>query len=212
MAPAGYANTSDATTTWKYWCDTSTATASTTIDTWAYWNQGYITNSSAYYMTATTTATSDTVWAYWNGSNWSYDRQQARPNAMTAEETAAHLRQQQELRERQAAAAAEATRLTAEIEARAEALLKANLDAQQAAEFEKERAFTVISKDGQRRYRVRKGWQHNVERIDAAGKKLHTLCAHPTDSVPHYDNMLAQKLLLEHAEDEFLKMANVGRG
>jgi hypothetical protein len=109
----------------------------------------------------------------------------------------------------QAAAAARVERQQAD--ERAEVLLRSSLNPRQLEQFQRDRCFTVISKDGQRQYRIRKGWAHNVERIDNTGKRLHTLCAHPIEPVPEYDNMLTQKLFLEHAEEDFLRMANVRR-
>jgi hypothetical protein len=103
----------------------------------------------------------------------------------------------------------EQTRLAREMEARAAALLREHLDAEQAKQFAKDRSFTVITKDGRRRYRVREGFQRNIDQVDPSGKRLRTLCAHCIEDLPVHDQMLAQKLMLEHREEEFLKMANV---
>lgn len=52
-----------------------------------------------------------------------------------------------------------------------------------------------------------RGWSGNVEEIDDAGKATVRYCIHPTIGVPHPDNQLAQKLMLEHDEAGFRKVA-----
>lgn len=218
-----------------WWTSATATTATTAADTWSYWNVQWIEAATPTYATTwaswntdsfdtATTITTTACWAYWNGQHWQRETgtapQPARPaqpaeiamarNGMTPEQYQEHRRLQAERD------AANQARLAAELaerqaaDVRAKELLVAVLSETQKAEFEKNETFTVISKDGERRYRVKKGWSHNVERIDVAGKKLHTLCAHPSQTVPEYDNMIAQLLFLEHSEDEFLKVANRG--
>lgn len=196
-----------------WYCDSRTAT-------WTNWNVKY-------YSTATNTTTSDSPWTEWCSSgttsvttatvwvNWNkeyevYDVVQLeQPVQETAAEIAARAEQyrirEAELRKE----AEEQAELAKEAEARAEQLLTEHLNAEQREQFQRERRFTVISKDGQRRYRINTGYSRNIERIDEAGKRLKTLCAHPKEQLPDYDHMLAQKLMLEHSEDEFLQIANV---
>lgn len=191
--------------TWKYW--TSMATASSTTNTaWYYWN-----DQATYAATATAAATysnANFIWYQWNGD---YYQQPVQPNAITPERAAEIAADQRQRAIEAEAKAVQARKDAEEAEARAEELLKASLTEPQRQEYAKDKSFTIISKDGNRTYRVKKGWSHNVERIDAEGKKIHTLCAHPQQPVPLADNQLAQKLMLEHDEDTFLKMANVGR-
>jgi hypothetical protein len=95
-----------------------------------------------------------------------------------------------------------------EAERRAEALLRRQLNDVQVAEFDRDRCFTVLSRDGQRCYLIRKGHERNIECLDSVGQRLHRLCAHPQAYLPDYDHMLAQKLALEADEDAFLRLAN----
>ena len=94
----------------------------------------------------------------------------------------------------------------AEADLRAEALLVANLDATQRKDFLSKGEFYLHI--GDRRYRIRRGWSGNVELLDKDGKVKHRYCAHPSEFVPHCDNMLAQKLYLETNEEGFLRVAN----
>lgn len=58
-----------------------------------------------------------------------------------------------------------------------------------------------------RKYRIEKGYSRNITRIREDGKKIF-YCIQPGESVPVADCMLAQKLMLEADEREFLKTAN----
>lgn len=91
---------------------------------------------------------------------------------------------------------------------RAALLLKENLTREQLKEFEKDMRFTVRSQDGQRLYRINRGRVQNIEEVDDRGNRMSILCAHPVDEVPDFDTMLAQKLMLEHDEQAFLRLAN----
>ncbi len=82
---------------------------------------------------------------------------------------------------------------------------------QQLAQYEKDRYFEVLTtRDGKvRRYRIEKGWAGNVFLIDEKGKKAEKFCIHPMkEEIPVCDSLLAQKLLLESDEGEFLRIAN----
>ena len=59
------------------------------------------------------------------------------------------------------------------------------------------------------KYRIKRGWAKNIEKIGLDGKPELAYCIHPRDSsVPVPDNMLAQKLMIEYNEQEFLRLAN----
>jgi hypothetical protein len=95
--------------------------------------------------------------------------------------------------------------------ARAERLLVEALSPKQAEELQAKGHFhlDVHSKDGARRtYRINRGRARNVQQVDTGGRVIKHLCAHPTMLVPDADTMLAQKLWLETAEEEFLRVAN----
>jgi hypothetical protein len=110
-------------------------------------------------------------------------------------------------------------------ERKAESLLLEVLDAEQAAEWEKAKSFTVKTANGDRTYKVGYGTAGNVRLVetktpvtDKHGVPLRPddrFCMHvyhPDGHIPHIDNMVAQKLLLESegGEAEFLRHANVG--
>jgi hypothetical protein len=75
----------------------------------------------------------------------------------------------------------------------------------QRAEFAASRAFIVRGESGQR-YRITYGDIANVEVLTRSGMVLRQLCAGPVD-VPTPAVMLAQKLMLETQESEFLRIA-----
>lgn len=75
----------------------------------------------------------------------------------------------------------------------------------QRAEFAASRAFIVRGESGQR-YRITYGDIANVEVLARSGMVLRQLCAGPVD-IPTPAVMLAQKLMLETQESEFLRIA-----
>jgi hypothetical protein len=94
---------------------------------------------------------------------------------------------------------------------RAEELLRECLAPDQAEELSRAGHFHVdtISPNGERRrYRIERGRARNVKQVDAGGRVVKTLCAHPIAQLPDADTMLAQKLMLEASEEEFLRIAN----
>ncbi len=58
------------------------------------------------------------------------------------------------------------------------------------------------------KYRIKKGWSKNIEKIGVDGKAEICYCIHPEILVPTADNMLAQKLMIQYNEEEFLRLAN----
>lgn len=94
--------------------------------------------------------------------------------------------------------------------ARALALLMTSLTPAQRAEFERSNAFTVRGASGQR-YRITFGSTANVEVLDPSDTVARRLCAGPV-GVPVPAAMLAQKLMLETNESEFLEIAARGPG
>jgi hypothetical protein len=88
---------------------------------------------------------------------------------------------------------------------RARGLLFAHLTAVQRAELERQQGFTVRSPSG-RLYRIGIGTVANIEVLDEAGATEYRLCACPKQ-VPVWGVMLAQKLMLESREPEFLRVA-----
>lgn len=93
---------------------------------------------------------------------------------------------------------------------RSRQLLLRCLNAAQRSEFERTRAFTVRGKSGQK-YRITYGMTANVEVVLPSGGVCRRLCAGPVD-VPVHALMLAQKLMLETQEAEFVRIASRGPG
>jgi hypothetical protein len=88
---------------------------------------------------------------------------------------------------------------------RARELLFAHLTPAQHAELERRHGFTVRGSSG-RCYRIGFGTVANIEVLDEAGGVEYRLCACPKQ-VPVWGVMLAQKLMLESREAEFLRVA-----
>lgn len=86
--------------------------------------------------------------------------------------------------------------------AKARDLLISNLDETQAASFKKDGSFRMVGKDA-KVYTIRTARSFNVEGPDGA-----KYCGQLKDT-PVEDQMLAQKLLLEHEPEKFFKNANV---
>lgn len=104
---------------------------------------------------------------------------------------------------------AEREKKRAEAARRGRKLLLSHLSAVQKAEFRRLERFHVVSRSG-RRYRIRLGRARNVDLLRADGSIEAVFCIQPEQDVPDEDTVLAQKLLLECAEDDFLRIANKG--
>lgn len=176
---------------WSTWASNSTA-ISFTNNTWTTWAG-----------TTSGTNTLDSVWISW-GSGTSYRvAQQIWPAAQRTPEQIEADRVAREARDEQYRIQEEERKAAV---ARAEELLKDNLSEAQRKEYEKDKHFHVVA--GGKTYRIRKGWSGNVELLNGKGEVLSRYCIHPTTYVPEEDNMLAQKLMLETAEEEFVRVAN----
>src|SRR5215510_5782821 len=84
-------------------------------------------------------------------------------------------------------------------------LLAENLSPMQRQQYRKHRYFEVVGGRTGRRYRIRHGYQLNIEQLDSNGKRVRTLCFMPKGDLGVGDIMLAQKLALELFEDEAIK-------
>ncbi len=104
---------------------------------------------------------------------------------------------------------AEREKKSAEAARRGRKLLLSHLSAIQKAEFRRLDRFHVVSRSG-RRYRIRLGRARNVDLLRPDGSIEAVFCIQPEQDVPDEDTVLAQKLLLECAEDDFLRIANRG--
>ena len=195
----------DGMTIWNSWNTTNAAAwtqGSDTAATWTHWNQ-YFGTAGAITMpvvTTTTAASTSATWVYWNNTwydTWTGDLLATLVPASDEEQARRNAEMEREAEERR------------ESEERARRLLLDYLDDEQRDEYEQQRHFTVISRDGERRYRVEHGRSRNVKLIGEDGRVLRTYCAHPAELVPDEDTMLAQLLMLRGDEEEtFLRIAN----
>lgn len=163
---------------------------------WTVWNNSYTTagtDGSGYGAGAGT----QFAWADWNEAYQETVEQRALREQLERE-----WRAEEAVRAQQEAARAEAAK------ACAEALLLANLDEAQAAEFRQCRHFVVHSRDRARRYRVEYGIAGNIKLLGDQGLVVASFCIHPDMKCPTEDVMLAQKLMIECDEEQFLKIAN----
>lgn len=98
------------------------------------------------------------------------------------------------------------------VQERAKRLLEAHLDEEQLAEFKKKHRFRVKGPD-QLVYLITYESHGNVWLVEtaASGKLIPrtNYCIVPTEDVPIYDQMLAQKFLIEHDLEAFKATANV---
>lgn len=173
---------------WYNWANvfTTNANCTTAVSTvWADWT----TTSGTVTYDIGSNANTD-VWTVWtqDGSDiWQYQRQieivQDTPDLV------------QSRQERQAA------------QRKAAALLRRQLTREQRQQFEETQAFEVTTPSG-RRYRIRRGRSANIDVLGPNGEVTHRLCIHPGEMVPDEDTMVAQKLMLETAEADVLRIAN----
>ena len=194
---------------------------STSATIWVNWNRTYTGTSSVTSPTIDVEGATVRVVDPWGAWNSEYTVNAVR---ISDEEFQARVRQQQaDARER--AARWEAERPAREARQRAELaeseaakqraalILRESLTPEQQAELAEKNYFTIrsIRPNGEERhYRIHRGRSHNVERVDASGRKIRRYCMHPIVNCPDEDTMLTQKLWLQNPdlEDEFLRRAN----
>lgn len=188
-------------------CTTSTAS------TWTVWIDDIQTNSSIYYesqrqqLAQLQGMQQQQLAGHYAAQQHAlaqYQRQQQR--TPTPEEIAEHERRRVELmRERAERAVKEK-----EAEGRAKAILIRHLKPAQRADLEARGWFLVDGKSGTR-YRIKRGsLVGNVEVLAPDGSVRYRLCAHERAGIgcPLDDQLLTQKLYLEHHEEDFLRVAN----
>lgn len=180
--------------TWSRWVSTTTTTTCTSSVTWDAWNTSTAVTQTQATATWYTWCTIETaIFGAYEADRHTIDiEEQRRINIMQAE----HMARMEEN-----------TRKRDEAEARAEKLLLENLSLQQRLDYEKHRYFVVHGRN-KTRYRIRRGRSGNVDVVTKSGHIEHRLCAHPNEYVPDCDTMLAQKLMLEFDEANFLRVAN----
>jgi hypothetical protein len=95
-----------------------------------------------------------------------------------------------------------------EAHARGLRLLEENLSPAQRDQYKRCGYFDVVGGETGERYRIRHGFQRNVEQLDKKGRHVCRLCFMPEGKIVIGDVMLAQKLALELFESDTLKIAN----
>ena len=154
-------------------------------------------------MPETATLTTNATWASWADNAGTSGTLDYRTTTATWQPT---LPSPEEI-ERQNREAEERACKKKEAQERALRLLREMLTREQLAAFEKDKRIPVDAPSGQR-YIIHKGRAGNVFSIKD-GKQVEKFCIQPDDlDIPDEDCMLAQKLLLEANEDEFLRVAN----
>lgn len=199
------------------WSDTAigssgATTATITINAvWHAWNGQWPAGfQDATTDTVTNTDTSD--WIEWNHVWFDSGTQSAatfvfqpRTESIQEQRERAAARAEERKAARERAAKAKLEREAAE--RRAEELLKSNLSEEQQNDFEKNGWFLIDAASG-KKYRIKRAREGNVELLNPDGTRKARYCAHPKIPCPNPDTMLAQKLMLETDEDNFLKVAN----
>ncbi len=156
--------------------------------------------------TMTVAATSN-LWETWFTVREEYDGKYEVPADRVAKQIEAVHRRAEQQKKQQERAERERLARKAE-EERAEALLLASLTPEQRAEWEQSKKIIVVGGHSKNWYEIVKGRAHNIFLLNAEGKRLVEFCVHVEDVVPDDDNVLSQKLMLEYAEEELLKIAN----
>lgn len=214
-------------TIWRVWASNNTTPLSSTTSgsisscLWVDWVKQATSTSMTYSYSGTANNLAHSIWNGWVRQPADGYITRAYPYAPPAPETA---EQRQARLAREEAAAQERARRQAELaerhrqaeakralaERRAKKLLIESLSPEQRDELLHHGYFTVRLPNGHA-YRITKAYSHNVIPLRPDGQpSLVTLCAHPESSIPVYDSMLAQKLMLEAAEHNFLAIANRG--
>jgi len=183
--------------TWGYWNQTySTSTTSTSCDStfqaWCGMDTGTSTSGTVWYAWTEgtgTTAVTDSTYTLWVQGQQVYQE--------TKEAREARERQQLEWQK----AADERKKKLEEAEHRAEQLLVETMTEEQERAWKEERAVFVTGHKTGKRYKILPGSHGNIREIDHTGKEIASLCVNVPDGLPRNDNVLAQKLMLEHAEE-----------
>ena len=190
-----YTSTTSTGYIWNEWASTaSTTTATTEIYT------KWISES----LTITTNVISGYIYAQWVEEHETalqvrHETEQQRIRRLAEQERERqHYQQQRMLREVAENKANQA----------AKQLLVSALNKTQRMEYIKEGFFFVMSPSGAL-YRIREGRSINIDLMKGNSRtEVHKrLCAHPKIACPNGDTMLTQKIMLEHQEKDFLRIA-----
>lgn len=178
-----------------------------------------------YSQTATTTSTLTNVW--WMDDDVAeyvtagrpaqrlptdqerYERAVAEHNDQEAERLRRVIVERERIAAEQRQRATEATARRNAAHTRAKELLFEHLTPKQRETFDKNGWFVVEGGRSKQTYRINiHSSSGNIE-IMQGRRATHRLCCHCSDRlIPLHDQLLAQKLMLEFAEDDFLRLAN----
>lgn len=196
------------------WATTGTATTNMVIPAnWTAMNSS--TTTGWHYIADQCTAAANTVWRSSGWQQCEHAKVRWTPS-MVAQETpeqraerAAKAELARQERERE-----EAKRkvFIDTAKSRARRLLLSMLNPAQQKQLDEKNHFdlTVHGQDGsQRVYRIEYGYQGNVKLLGPDGQPVRRYCIHADSRLPYEDQMLAQKLLLEANEQDFLRIANM---
>mgnify|MGYP001558038694 CR=1 FL=1 len=87
-------------------------------------------------------------------------------------------------------------------------LLLDNLNDEQTAHFTADKSFIVVAPDNQR-YRIQKKMSYNVSLLDKDNCSKQFYCTVFEDkTIPVYDLMLSQKIMIESGDNNFFRLAN----
>lgn len=182
---------------WTGWHTPTVTSAATSTTAWDYWCTG----------TSSSSTTCTSAWTTWCDD----ETISLASRTPTVSELPAQIEARQRVWERQRAEyeaqLAKEREERVKAEARARELLLSVLRHEQREQFERDGHFLVTGRSG-RRYRLRPGRVANVDVIDRAGRVTHRLCAHPAPLIPDCDTLVAQKLMLEHDDEAFTRIAN----
>jgi hypothetical protein len=191
---------------------TSSTTSATTLDIWPVLDTG--TGSSVTWATTGNTAIANSVWTTtaWQMPThtqvrWTPQVVQRTPEQIAEAAAKAELARQERIKEE-----AKTKIFKDAAKVRARNLLMQMLNADQKKELEEKNHFhlTVHDRSGSMRvYRIEYGYAGNVKLLGTDGQPVKRYCIHADYRLPYEDQMLAQKMLLEANEKEFLRIANM---
>jgi len=200
---------------WRIWTNIGTGASTTTSNypfqsTWDNWTSSTTSATNDYSAQATwrawTTSASGQTGEVHIGREIDYRR--IPPVFPVESEEEKQARVQRELRAAEERKARIKQKELASIEAKS--LLDSVLTDIQRECFQKEDWFLVVGKSGNI-YRIRKGYQGNIDLISPDGKVIRSFCIHIPSDFPMEDNLVAQKLHLEANDTELVERANVFR-
>ncbi len=190
------------------WIDeTSSTTGTASAKIWTAWNRTYVVSTTINETSGCNACTTLRVdpWVAWNRT---YSATSSITDGVVVRPVETPEQAQRRIADRARWIQLEGERALARD--RAKRILQENLTAAQRDELAQKGHFTLTLFEGDQRrlYRIKQGRSRNVQQVDDNGRVLKTLCAHPAINCPDEDTMLAQKLMLETQEREFLRIAN----